>query len=36
MQRHPALIAGVLYRDFSRGRDDITVIAARELDGGKF
>lgn len=34
MQRHPALIAGVLYRDFSRGRDDITVIAARELDGG--
>lgn len=23
---HPALIAGVLYRDFSRGRDDVTVL----------
>ena len=29
MQRHPALIAGVLYRDFTRGRDDATVVAAR-------
>jgi anti-sigma regulatory factor (Ser/Thr protein kinase) len=28
--RHPSLIAAVLYRDFNRGRDDITVIAARE------
>jgi anti-sigma regulatory factor (Ser/Thr protein kinase) len=28
--RHPSVIAGVLYRDFSRGRDDVTVIAARE------
>jgi len=27
--RHPALVAGVLYRDFSRGRDDVTVVAAR-------
>ena len=26
--RHPALIAGVLYRDFSRGRDDVTVLVA--------
>ena len=25
----PALIAGVLYRDFSRGRDDVTVLAFR-------
>jgi hypothetical protein len=24
--RHPAVIAGVLYRDFSRGRDDATVL----------
>ncbi len=24
--RHPSLIAGVLYRDFSRGRDDVTII----------
>jgi anti-sigma regulatory factor (Ser/Thr protein kinase) len=27
--RHPSLIAGVLYRDFSRGRDDATVVVAR-------
>jgi anti-sigma regulatory factor (Ser/Thr protein kinase) len=27
---HPALIAGVLYRDFKRGRDDVTVVVARE------
>lgn len=25
MQRHPALIAGVIYRDHNRGRDDATV-----------
>ncbi len=28
--RHPALIAGVLCRDFSRQRDDVTVVVARE------
>ena len=28
-QRHPALIAGVLYRDFSRRRDDATVLVTR-------
>ena len=27
--RHPSLIAGVLYRDYSRGRDDVTVVVAR-------
>lgn len=27
--RHPTLIAGVLYRDFNRGRDDTTVLVAR-------
>ena len=27
--RHPALIAAVLYRDFKRTRDDITVIVAK-------
>lgn len=27
---HPALISGVLCRDFSRGRDDLTVVTARE------
>jgi anti-sigma regulatory factor (Ser/Thr protein kinase) len=25
-QRHPSVIAGVLYRDFTRGRDDVTVL----------
>jgi anti-sigma regulatory factor (Ser/Thr protein kinase) len=29
-QRRPALIAAALYRDFTRGRDDATVIALRE------
>ena len=27
-RRHPSLIAGVLYRDYSRRRDDVTVVAA--------
>jgi anti-sigma regulatory factor (Ser/Thr protein kinase) len=26
---HPALVAGILYRDWSRGRDDVTVVAIR-------
>lgn len=26
---HPMLLAGILYRDFSRGRDDATVVACR-------
>lgn len=30
IHRDPALVAGVLYRDFSRGRDDVTVVAVRE------
>jgi anti-sigma regulatory factor (Ser/Thr protein kinase) len=31
-QRHPSVIAAVLYRDFCRGRDDVTVlVAALEL-----
>jgi anti-sigma regulatory factor (Ser/Thr protein kinase) len=28
--RHPALTAGLLYRDFRRGRDDVSVVALRE------
>ncbi len=28
--RHPAVVAGVLYRDFNRGRDDVTVVVAGE------
>lgn len=27
---HPAVIAGVIYRDFVRGRDDATVVVVRE------
>jgi len=30
---HPTLISGVLYRDFTRGRDDVTVVAARRATG---
>ena len=29
-RRHPSLIAGVLYRDFRRRRDDATVVVARQ------
>lgn len=28
--RDPQLIAGILYRDFNRGRDDVTVVVVRE------
>lgn len=28
--RHPLLVAGVLYRDFRRSRDDVSVVVARE------
>jgi hypothetical protein len=31
--RHPSLIAGILYRDFKRDRDDVTVVVAREPVG---
>jgi anti-sigma regulatory factor (Ser/Thr protein kinase) len=30
LERHPSLIAGVLYRDYARGRDDVTVVVVRE------
>jgi anti-sigma regulatory factor (Ser/Thr protein kinase) len=29
--RHPSVVAAVLYRDFSRRRDDVTVVVAREV-----
>jgi anti-sigma regulatory factor (Ser/Thr protein kinase) len=29
VRSHPSLVAGVLYRDFTRGRDDVTVLVAR-------
>lgn len=28
--RHPSLVAATLYRDYVRGRDDVTVVVARE------
>lgn len=31
---HPALVAGVLYRDFARGRDDATIAVVRRRSGG--
>lgn len=31
--RHPSLIAGVLYRDFNRGRDDVTVVVGQASGG---
>lgn len=32
-QRHPAIIAGILYRDFRRDRDDVTVFAMNSRGG---
>lgn len=32
--RHPAVVAGVLHRDFARSRDDATVLVARLRAGG--
>jgi anti-sigma regulatory factor (Ser/Thr protein kinase) len=29
LNRHPSVIAAVLHRDFSRGRDDVTVLVAK-------
>ena len=34
MNRHPAVIAGILYRDFQRGRDDATVLVVPLKTGG--
>jgi hypothetical protein len=28
-RRHPGLVAGLLYRDFRRERDDVTVMVSR-------
>ena len=32
--RHPAIISTVLYRDFYRGRDDVTVVVLRRVASG--
>ena len=29
-QKDPALVAAVLYRDFSRGRDDVAILVVKE------
>ena len=34
LKRHPDLIAATLYRDYARGRDDVTVVVARKPQGG--
>ena len=33
-QRHPAVIAGVLWRDFGRGRDDATIVVVSRPPNG--
>src|SRR5262245_4924428 len=33
MGAHPSLFAGILYRDFRRGRDDASIVAARRHSG---
>jgi anti-sigma regulatory factor (Ser/Thr protein kinase) len=30
-ERHPVLVAGVLYRELARGHDDVSVVVAREM-----
>jgi anti-sigma regulatory factor (Ser/Thr protein kinase) len=32
---HPSVVAGILYRDFSRRRDDVTVVVAKEPEGNR-
>jgi anti-sigma regulatory factor (Ser/Thr protein kinase) len=34
VMRHPALISAVLYRDYDRGRDDVSVVVLRNRGGG--
>lgn len=33
--RHPSVLAGVLYRDCARGRDDATIVAIRPAEEGR-
>jgi anti-sigma regulatory factor (Ser/Thr protein kinase) len=33
LNKHPSVIAAVLHRDFSRGRDDVTVVVVRATQG---
>lgn len=35
LTQHPGIVAGVLYRDFKRGRDDVTVLVALEPDASR-
>ena len=35
-QRHPAVVAGVLWRDFGRGRDDATIVVVGRPLAGAF
>jgi hypothetical protein len=34
INKHPSLIAGVLYRDFKRGTDDVTVVVVKKQEPG--
>jgi anti-sigma regulatory factor (Ser/Thr protein kinase) len=31
-RKHPAIIAGVLYRDHTRGKDDVTVLTVKKIE----
>ncbi|WP_250847016.1 ATP-binding SpoIIE family protein phosphatase [Aquisphaera insulae] len=33
--KHPGVAAGSLYRDFKRGRDDVTIVVARGVEAGR-
>jgi len=35
LKRHPDVIAATLYRDNARGRDDVTILVARESQSGE-
>lgn len=35
LHRHPSLIAGVLYRDFARKTDDVTVVVVKGVGSGE-
>ena len=35
LDHHPAILAALLHRDFTRGRDDVTVLALRESPAGR-
>jgi len=35
LEQHASILSAALYRDFSRGRDDVTVLTVREKSSGR-